>query len=338
MGIIKNGLKNFFINLKYFFIPLGTLFLGIIIGLSIVLPLLNVTLNNFVENISSLSLIIDADAFVNSLWASFNKLDRSNTLEALSTLFSRDYLEGTITESLKSLLVNYDQYVVQIEGFVTSGINEISIYLGIVIAFIGIGFVGGFILTKFLVRKEIANRKFYQLIIVTIADAILSGGLMTLCIYLFSLWKFSALVSTLLSYVIVALISLYEAYIVHGHKKVDIKKIVNLKNSSRLIISDITIIVVAWFFSSISTMLFNELAGIVIGFTFMEIAFVVIEMNAESYVKELVENPEEFAPKSHKKKFKKEAANQIDVKDEKVKKKENIASRTKTKKVVMKSN
>ena len=38
-------------------------------------------------------------------------------------------------------------------------------------------------------------------------------------------------------------------------------------------------------------MVFNELAGIVIGITFMEVAFVVIGMNAESYVKELVENP-----------------------------------------------
>lgn len=301
MGIIKNGLKNFFINLKYFFIPLGTLFLGIIIGLSIVLPLLNVTLNTFVENISSLSLVIDPDAFVNSLWSSFNELDWSNSLNALTTLFSRDYLEVTITNSLKSLLVNYDQYVIQIEGFVTSGINDISIYLGVVIAFIGIGFVGGFVLTKFLVRKEIASRKFYQLIIVTIADVILSGGLMTLCIYLFSLWKFSALVSTLLSYVIVALISLYEAFIVHGHNKVDVKKVVNFRNSSRLILSDFTIIVIAWLFSSISTMLFNELAGIVIGFTFMEIAFVVIEMNAESYVKELVERPEDFVAKPHNK-------------------------------------
>lgn len=291
MMIIKNGLKNFFINLKYFFIPLGTLFLGIIIGFSIVLPLLNVTLTTFVENISSLSLIIDGNAFVDSLWRSLSKLDWSNTFDALGILFSREYLETTITDSLKSLLVNYDQYVVQIEGFVSIVINEITVYLGVIIVCLGIGFIGGFFLIKILVRKEIADRKFYQLIIVTIADTILSGGLMTLCIYLFSLWKFSALVSTLLSYIIYALIALYEAYIVHGYKKIDVKKVVTIKNSSHLILSDIAIIVVAWIFSSLSTMVFNELAGIVIGITFMEVAFVVIGMNAESYVKELVENP-----------------------------------------------
>ena len=291
MMIIKNGLKNFFINLKYFFIPLGTLFLGIIIGFSIILPLLNNSLTAFVDNISSLSLIIDGNAFVDSLWVSLSKLDWSNSFDALATLFSREYLESTITESLKSLLVNYDQYVVQIESFITIIIDEITIYLGVVIAFIGLGFIGGFFLIKLFIRKEIANRKFYQLIIVTIVDTILSGGLMTLCVYLFSLWKFSALVSTLLSYIIYALIALYEAYIVHGHKKIAVKKIVTIKNSSHLILSDITIIVVAWIFSCLSTMFFNELAGIVIGITFMEVAFAVIGMNAESYVKELVENP-----------------------------------------------
>ena len=253
--------------------------------------MLNNSLTAFVDNISSLSLFIDGNAFVDSLWVALSKLDWSNSFDALATLFSGEYLESTITESLKSLLVNYDQYVVQIEGFITIIINEITIYLGVVIAFIGLGFIGGFFLIKLFIRKEIANRKFYQLIIVTIVDTILSGGLMTLCVYLFSLWKFSALVSTLLSYIIYALIALYEAYIVHGYKKIDVKKIVTIKNSSHLILSDITIIVVAWIFSSLSTMFFNELAGIVIGITFMEVAFAVIGMNAESYVKELVENP-----------------------------------------------
>lgn len=252
---------------------------------------MNNSLTAFVDNISSLSLFIDGNAFVDSLWVALSKLDWSNSFDALATLFSGEYLESTITESLKSLLVNYDQYVVQIEGFITIIINEITIYLGVVIAFIGLGFIGGFFLIKLFIRKEIANRKFYQLIIVTIVDTILSGGLMTLCVYLFSLWKFSALVSTLLSYIIYALIALYEAYIVHGYKKIDVKKIVTIKNSSHLILSDITIIVVAWIFSSLSTMFFNELAGIVIGITFMEVAFAVIGMNAESYVKELVENP-----------------------------------------------
>lgn len=291
MVIIKNGLKNFFLNLKYFFIPLGTLFLGIIVGFSIVLPLFNNTLETFVGNISSLSLVIDGEAFADSLWGSLTRLDWSNSFDALSTLFSREYLETTITNSLKALLTNYDQCVVQINGFITAVIDEIIVYLGVIITCLGLGFVGGFFLMKILVRKEIADRKLYKLIVVTIVDTILSGGLMSLCVYLFSLWKFSTLVSTLLSYIIYALIALYEAYIVHGRNQIDVKKIVNFKNSSHLILSDITIIIVAWIFSSLSTIIFNELAGVVIGVTFMEVAFVVIGMNAESYVKELVENP-----------------------------------------------
>ena len=290
MLVVKNGLKNFFKNLKYFFVPLGTLFLGIIIGLSISLPLLQATLTDFINDVSSLSIAIDTNAFIDSVWSSINNLDWSNTVDSLSQLFSRNFLESTINNSLSSLIPNYNDYVISISSFVDAAITNTITDLAVIIVFVILGFVGGFFLTKSLIRKQIANRHFYQFIIVTIVDIILSGGLMSLCIYLFSLRKFSSLASTLLSYILIALISLYEAYLIHGRNKIRPKQVVNLKNSSRLIISDISIIIVAWLFSGIFTVFFNQLAGIVIGFTFMEIANIVINMNAESYVIELVNN------------------------------------------------
>ena len=39
--MIKNGLKSFFKSLKYFFTPFGTLALGVILGLSVAIPLMS---------------------------------------------------------------------------------------------------------------------------------------------------------------------------------------------------------------------------------------------------------------------------------------------------------
>ena len=36
--MIKNGIKNFFVNLKHFFTPLGVFALFVIIGLSVAIP------------------------------------------------------------------------------------------------------------------------------------------------------------------------------------------------------------------------------------------------------------------------------------------------------------
>lgn len=289
MKILKNGLMNFLHNLKFFFVPLGTLFLGLIIGFSIALPLMQNTLQNFVTDISSLQLTLNYDAFVDSLWGSVSELDWTNVIGALTKLFSRDYLETTISNSLASLIVNYEEYIAQIDLFVVSAIDEFTIQLSTIIIFIALGFAGGYFLTKYLIRREIAKRGIWKFLVVTLVDMILSATLVSLCTWLLSLWKVSAVFSTLISYILFALISLYEAYIVHGYKKVDVKKIVNFHNSGRLIISDLAITILAWLLSSLTATLFNQLAGIVIGFTLMEIAFICISLNAESYVKDIVD-------------------------------------------------
>ena len=69
------------------------------------------------------------------------------------------------------------------------------------------------------------------------------------------------------------------------------KKIINFHNSSNLIISNLIIIVIVRLLSSGSAILFNELADAVIGFTFIEIAFIIISLNAESYVINFINNP-----------------------------------------------
>lgn len=289
MKILKNGLMNFLHNLKFFFVPLGTLFLGLIIGFSIALPLMRNTLQNFVTDISSLQLTLNYDAFVDSLWGSVSELDWTNVIGALTKLFSRDYLETTISNSLASLIGNYEEYITQIDLFIVGAIDEFTIQLSTIIIFIALGFAGGYFLTKYLIRREIAKRGIWKFLVVTLVDMVLSATLVSLCTWLLSLWKVSAVFSTLISYILFALISLYEAYIVRGYKKVDVKKIVNFHNSGRLIISDLAITILAWLLSSLTATLFNQLAGIVIGFTLMEIAFICISLNAESYVKDIVD-------------------------------------------------
>lgn len=284
MNIVKQGLKNYLLNLKYFFVPLGTLFLGVILGLSITIPLFSATLGRLGEGLSALSLTFDLDAFADSLGIAVGELDWANPLNAIGTMFSRSWLEGAFSACLRDLLPNYDQYVVEIETLAGAAINDVIGYVVTIGAFVALGFFGGFFLTKYLIRQEIAKRSIWQFLAVTAIDGLLSATLVALCTYLLSLWSASALFSTLVSYFLFATISLFEAYLCHGVHKVPAKKVVNFRNSSRLILTDSIVIGVAWLLSSGTAILFNELAGAVIGFTLMEIAFIVISLNAESYV------------------------------------------------------
>ena len=104
-----------------------------------------------------------------------------------------------------------------------------------------------------------------------------------------SVWKPSALISSLVSILLFGFVSLLEAYIVHAWKKVDIKKIVNAKNIFTLFATDLIIFLLAGVCVLLAITLTNFIVGIVIGVVLMEIAFIVIGLNAEAYVKGVLE-------------------------------------------------
>lgn len=52
--MIKQGIKNYFKNLKYIFNPLGAIAVGFVIGLSILIPIAISSFNNFVDEIKNI--------------------------------------------------------------------------------------------------------------------------------------------------------------------------------------------------------------------------------------------------------------------------------------------
>ena len=87
---------------------------------------------------------------------------------------------------------------------------------------------------------------------------------------------------------------LVEAFLIHGRGVVPFKKVVNLKNVGAYLITNIMIFLIALSFSLIAIII-NVLLGIFVGLSLFEIAFLVISMNAESYVKGLTEKSLEMA-------------------------------------------
>ena len=82
--MIKQGIINFFKNLKYFFTPLGALALGLIFGLSVLIPgiISSVsTLANDVQIILS-DTTIDFSTFKESVLSAIQSLDWGNPWES----------------------------------------------------------------------------------------------------------------------------------------------------------------------------------------------------------------------------------------------------------------
>lgn len=285
--MIKQGIINFFKNLKYFFTPLGTLALGFIFGLSVLIPGVITsfsTLANSVQNILS-DTTIDFNALKDSAVSAVQALNWNNPLEAIKTMLSNDWLMQTLNDCVSSFVENTEVYTSQFTTVINAFTTDLVSYFVAVIVFIVLGLIGGFFLTRWLVRRNIARRSLWKYLLNAFIDSLLTATLVALCVWLVSVWKPSAFISSLVSILLFGFISLLEAYIVHAWKKVDIKQIVNVKNIFKLFATDLIIFLLAGVCVLLAIALTNLIVGIVIGIVLLEIAFIVIGLNAEAYVK-----------------------------------------------------
>lgn len=284
--MIKSGIKNYFVNLKYYFTPVGTLAIGMIIGLSLLIPAslsaLSQMLNGITEIINDTQ--VDFDTVKDYLIESITSLDWNDPIMSLKTLLSAEWLKTTLNECFRIVSVELQPYGDEITGEVNAALSVIKTYIVIFVVFTVVGLVSGYFLTRFLVRRNVAKRGLRKFIIAIFADALITTGLQIFCICLYTFWKPSVFFTTLLALSLFAFVSLLEAYLVHGRGKVDIKRILNAKNGIFLILSDFIIFYFSIILLFVTIELTNVFAGIFIGFAFVEIAFIVISLNAESYV------------------------------------------------------
>lgn len=297
--MIKQGIINFFKNLKYFFTPLGALALGLIFGLSVLIPgiISSVsTLANEVQTILS-DTTIDFTALENSIISAIQSLDWGNPLDAIGTMLNSDWLVSTLNDCVDSFVEITEVYATQFNAAVNTFTHDIAISFAALIAFLVLGLIGGFFLTKWLIRRNIAKRSLWKFLLHSFVDSILSSTLVATCVWLISVWKPSIFISSVISVLLFGFISLLEAYIVHAWKKTDIKRIVNLKNIFQLFLTDAIILVLVGVFVQLIVLLTNTFAGLSVGIVLMEIAFIVIGLNAESYVKTIVKDSDETGKK-----------------------------------------
>ena len=290
--MIKQGIINFFKNLKYFFTPLGTLALGFIFGLSVLIPGIIASFSTLADSVQKIlsDTAIDFNALKVSALSAVQALNWNNPLEATKTMLSNDWLMQTLNECTSSFVESTEVYTTQFTTVINAFTADLVSYFAVVIVFLVFGLMGGFLLTKWLVRRNMARRSLWKYFLNSFIDSLLNATLVALCVWLVQVWKPSALISSLLSILLFGFVSLFEAYIVHAWKKVDIKQIVNAKNIFQLFATDLIIFLLAGICVLLAIALTNLTVGIVIGIVLMEIAFIVIGLNAEAYVKSVSEN------------------------------------------------
>ena len=288
--MIKQGIFNYFKSLKYFFTPLGTLALGLILGVSIAIPSMLSALRVMVERIIEISgtAQLDVRPFLNSLWDSVTALNWREPITALRTILSDDWLNSALQTSLRSFVENYEPLAAELGEAVQTCVSQMTLALVVVVIFTVIGVIGGYFLTKHLIRRRMARRQWWKYVLVTLADSLLTAGIAFLGVWISELWGAGRIVLALIvPPLLFSIVSMLEAYLVYGVKRVKLKEVITLKNTAKLLLVNLVVFYISIAFGVIVAAIFNTLAGLIIGFTLLEIAYIVMGMNADTYVKSL---------------------------------------------------
>ena len=246
--MLKQGIKNYFTSLKFVFTPLGTMFIGMMIGFSILIPGIISAISTLAGGVNELAQSVNLDFKVlgQYLWERVRTLDWNSPVEAVKTMFSSQWLGDVLTRSLETILgSDFKTLEVHLAALIAEFTADVLVNIIAFFALWIMGFFAGYAITKYLVRRSIAKRTIFKFLLAGIINAVLSLIAVVLCIWLFALWKNSIFISVLILIIAIPLFDLLEAYLLFGWKTTSLKKVVNLKNAALYILSAILIFIMS---------------------------------------------------------------------------------------------
>ncbi len=283
--MILQGIRNFLKGLKYVFVPMGVLFFGLVLGLSVSLPRMAAILKDFAAQMQQIfgESTLSGSEMMQSLWMRVSELDWSNPLQAVLQVLNRSWLNETLEQCVKPFAEDYDAYAAEAEQLIRAAAEGIVRQAVVVAVFAALGLACGLFLTQWLVRREIARRGWRNLLPGMLFDAVFATLLLMVCTRV-SVKPGRGFAAALAALLLFGAVSLLEAYLLHGRKVLPFRSVVTVKNCCKLLVSNAAVYVLSAAIVAVAGFVLNEVAGLCIALPLFGVAFFVIGMNAESYV------------------------------------------------------
>lgn len=283
--MIKSGLKTYFKSLPYIFISLGALFVAVLLGGTLlfggIVAQTKIFASSLYEAYSGWKIDVRAlvSYVVEELW---QEADGQLSV-VLSLVREGDWLTECIRRYLEGLEgggMQGGQWSLLLADYV-SGVRVCVLQSYLVVL---LGVVGGFFLTKYLIRRDAAKRSLWKWALNGLIDSLLSATVVTFVSWLLSVWSPGVLVTFLLSGLVFGLISLFEAYVIHGYKRVKFSQIVTGRNALCLTFVNILNFILSFLIVLAVYFIFNAVVAVAIGYALIILTMIVTGLNAEAFV------------------------------------------------------
>lgn len=292
--MIKLGLKNYCKSYKFFFVPLGALSLGIVIGLSVMIPMLWSAVKDFVSGVAEAAgnFSVHWDEVKDLLFSSVSGLPWDNPQAVADEVFVSDYWYALLQECAATALGDISALEAEMAALAEKALATIA---GGAMLFVFFTILGGFVgyyVTRSMIRTGVAKRSFLKSILASLLGTLINLTIIAAGVVLIAKSKQYAILSFLLTILVYGASAFLQAYFVHGYKKVPFKKVMSLKNFFLLALLNLIEIVIMAALIVLLKSVTNTTIAVYAGFAVAIITISCLQLNAEAYVKSLADNPE----------------------------------------------
>ncbi len=232
--MIKTTLKNFFKNIVYVFIPMGIIYLFLLISIFLFCT-------NFVQNLSSTitslgglleSTIVQSESSLADFFSyAIGRVDwHGDFLETLNTIFESNWINETIQGFIETIATSTEGMEEELNEIIAifTGNIIISLFLVFILFILSI-FIANFV-TRFFIRKHLAQRTIKNTILAYTLIPILQVTAIVLFLILYVKVQYCSWLILILFLLLNNALSLISSWIVYRKKDLKLSSILNFKN------------------------------------------------------------------------------------------------------------
>lgn len=291
--MVKTALKVYKNNIWHFFTILGFVALGVIIGISILLPAVSKAITDSANEINAActKASIDHfnfDSFFKSIYDQFKAMDWSNPFETLKIVFTQNKIVEILTIATNKAGVNVEDIKAiwpainsSAKTIVDTSVNQFVV----LISCISICSIVGYVLIRTVIHfKTTKNRNIFRYIINTAANVIFMSFIFYLIVITMQSAKGVGLAFALIGIILLLTIGILSlSFVSFAQKGVKFLDIVNIKTIILSIVSDL--IIIALSFTVIAIIFpFNALAAILIAIPLLIITTIIMDSTTNAFV------------------------------------------------------
>lgn len=294
--MIRSSLKVFLKNLVFVFIPMGIVYLFLLLT---VFYLISSVLGSAGGTLSRLTSLIDlsateSSASVNEFLAySFEKIVWNGSLfDAVRQILDTDWLSETVNGFFHTLNVSTTGFEAQFNAILGDFASDLVSCVSVSAVTCVVGVILANYATRFAIRRRSARRDWKKFLLAHIVVPLAQAAVIVVTLGLFSVIRLYSLLVFFVMLLLSGAISLATAWLLHGSGKLRLREVLTFKNiMARLAVVGIVALLNAVL--AVLLYLVNPFLSVLLMIPFLLYSFNIADLNTEAYVCSLAEKREE---------------------------------------------